>query len=41
MTEQPESVVVIEKYDGKTQARRLQNDSELQGYLENYRLGSA
>jgi predicted ATPase len=39
MTDQPESVVVMEKHDGQTQAKRLQNDAELQGYLESYRLG--
>lgn len=39
MTERPESVVVMEKHDGKTLTRRLQNDDELKGYLENYRLG--
>lgn len=39
MTDTPESVVVMEKHDGKTVARRLENDAELQGYLERYRLG--
>jgi len=39
MTERPESVVVMEKHEGKTLARRLQNNAELQGYLEHYRLG--
>lgn len=39
MTEQPESVVVMEKHDGKTQAKRLQHDDELKEYLKTYRLG--
>lgn len=41
MTEQPESVVVMEKHNGKTVAKRLQNDAELKGYLDDYRLGEA
>ncbi|MEX0728263.1 MAG: AAA family ATPase [Planctomycetaceae bacterium] len=39
MTEQPESVVVMEKHEGKTLASRLQDDAELKAYLEDYRLG--
>lgn len=39
MTEQPESVVVMEKHAGKTQVKRLQNDAELKAYLNEYRLG--
>ncbi|MEX1027069.1 MAG: AAA family ATPase [Candidatus Paceibacterota bacterium] len=39
MTERPEAVVVVEKYDGKTQAKRLQADDELNEYLKTYRLG--
>lgn len=39
MTEQPESVVVIEKHEGKTHSKRLQDDAELQDYLKRYRLG--
>lgn len=39
MTERPEAVVVIEKHDGKTQAKRLQANEELNEYLKTYRLG--
>ena len=39
MTEQPESVVVMEKHDGKTQVKRLEANDELQEYLKSYRLG--
>ena len=39
MTEQPESVVVVEKHNGQTQMRRLQADDELTAWLEKYRLG--
>lgn len=39
MTERPEAVVVVEKHDGKTQAKRLQADDELNEYLKTYRLG--
>lgn len=39
MTERPENVVVIEKHDGETVAKRLENDEELQEFLEEYRLG--
>jgi predicted ATPase len=39
MTERPESVVVMEKHDGKTQARRLEATDEMQQWLHKYRLG--
>ena len=39
MTDNPESVVVVEKHDGKTEARRLEKNDELQKWLEKYRLG--
>lgn len=39
MTERPEAVVVVEKRDGMTQAKRLQANEELKSYLESYRLG--
>jgi predicted ATPase len=39
MTERPESVVVVEKHDGKTTARRLSANAELQEWLKKYRLG--
>lgn len=39
MTEQPESVVVIEKHAGQTQTKRLENNDELKEYLQSYRLG--
>jgi len=38
MTERPESVVVCEKHDGKTEMRRLKKD-ELKVWLDEYRLG--
>jgi predicted ATPase len=38
MTERPESVVVCEKHDGKTEMRRLNKD-DLAKWLEKYRLG--
>lgn len=38
LTEQPESVVVCEKHDGRTTMKRL-NQSELSHWLEKYRLG--
>ena len=38
MTEQPESVVVMEKHEGQTRANRLKAD-ELKAWLEKYRLG--
>ncbi|MFN0055416.1 MAG: AAA family ATPase [Planctomycetales bacterium] len=41
MTDQPDSVVVLEKHDGQTQAKRLESNAELNGYLESYRLGEA
>jgi predicted ATPase len=39
MTEVPESVVVVEKHHGQTEARRLEATHELQQWLEKYRLG--
>lgn len=39
MTEQPESVLVVEKLDGRTSVKRLENDAELRGWLKKYRLG--
>ena len=39
MTEQPESVVVVEKREGQTQARRLCANDELKEWLKKYRLG--
>lgn len=39
MSETPESVVVFEKHDGKTEMKRLTNDEELQDMLNDYRLG--
>ncbi|MCF7853525.1 MAG: AAA family ATPase [Candidatus Pacebacteria bacterium] len=39
MTEQPESVVVMEKHDGKTVAQRLSATDELKTWLDKYRLG--
>ena len=39
MSEQPESVVVMEKHEGKTTATRLQATAELQEWLKSYRLG--
>jgi predicted ATPase len=39
MTERPESIVVLEKHDGKTQARRLEDTREMQQWLQKYRLG--
>jgi len=38
MTECPESVIVCEKRDGRTEMRRLRGE-ELTGWLEKYRLG--
>ncbi len=38
MTERPETVVVCEKHDGRTEMRRLKKD-ELAKWLEKYRLG--
>jgi predicted ATPase len=38
MTERPESVVVCEKHEGKTEMRRLSSE-ELKVWLEHYRLG--
>ncbi|MGH9810858.1 MAG: AAA family ATPase, partial [Terriglobia bacterium] len=39
MTEQPQSVVVVEKNDGKTEAKRLEATGEMEQWLEKYRLG--
>lgn len=39
MTEYPEAVVVMEKLDGQTRFKRLENDDELRTFLEDYRLG--
>ena len=39
MTERPESVVVVEKHDGKTEAKRLDATKQLQDWLGKYRLG--
>lgn len=39
MTERPEAVVVVEKHEGQSCARRLQADDELTEYLKAYRLG--
>jgi predicted ATPase len=39
MTEQPESVVVLEKHDARTVCKRLEATDELNQWLEKYRLG--
>ena len=39
MTDRPEAVVVVEKHEGQTQARRLEANAELQEWLKKYRLG--
>lgn len=39
MTEHPESIVVVEKHEGKTLAKRLEATDELNEYLKTYRLG--
>ncbi len=39
LSEQPESVVVVEKHEGATQLRRLEATAELKQWLERYRLG--
>jgi predicted ATPase len=39
MTEQPEAVVVVEKHNGQTETRRLEDSDELQQWLKKYRLG--
>lgn len=39
MTERPETVVVVDKKDGKSLTRRLVKDAELQTWLAKYRLG--
>ncbi len=39
MTDQPESVVVMEKHNGQTQMKRLKANDELNEYLKTYRLG--
>ena len=38
LTERPETVVVCEKHDGRTEMRRLKKD-ELAKWLDKYRLG--
>src|SRR5207253_2378409 len=37
LTERPESVVVVEKHDGQTEAKRLQATDELHDWLAKYR----
>ena len=39
MSERPEVVVVVEKHEGKTQTKRLENNDELKEWLKKYRLG--
>jgi predicted ATPase len=39
LTEQPESVVIVEKMDGRTESKRLKNDEMLKEWLKKYRLG--
>lgn len=39
LSEQPESVVVFEKHEGKTEFRRLKANEELKNWLKAYRLG--
>jgi predicted ATPase len=39
MSERPEAVVIIEKQEGQTTTRRLENDAELREWLQKYRLG--
>ena len=39
MSERPEAVVVVEKHNGMTQTRRLENNDELKEWLKKYRLG--
>jgi len=39
MTESPESIVVVEKHDGKTVAKRIQATDEMKQWLGKYRLG--
>ena len=39
MTDTPESVIVVEKHDGRTKMERLRPGEELQRWLESYRLG--
>jgi predicted ATPase len=39
MSERPEAVVVVEKHEGQTQAKRLEGTEELRQWLEKYRLG--
>lgn len=41
LSDQPESVVVVEKHNGKTELRRLTNDDELKSWIEKYNLGEA
>jgi len=39
LSEHPEYVVVVEKHNGSTVTRRLENNEPLQSWLEKYRLG--
>jgi len=39
LTEQPESVVVVEKHGGRTELKRLKANGEMKKWLEKYRLG--
>jgi len=39
MTERPEAVVVVEKHNGQTHMKRLEEDAELRHWLDKYRLG--
>ncbi len=41
LSDQPESVVIVEKHDGKTELRRLVNNDELKSWIEKYNLGEA
>ncbi len=38
MTERPEAILICEKHEGQTRIRRL-GSAEMEGWLENYRLG--
>lgn len=39
MSERPDAIVVVEKNEGQTTARRLQANDQLRNWLERYRLG--
>ncbi len=41
LSDNPESVVVVEKHDGCTELRRLENDKELQSWIQKYNLGES